>query len=587
MTPNPLYITAAPQAIDNRQAGYAVVLSALMVAGQGQITSDRYTFGAHAAVIHTAEAEKTKFFPPAISGVKPAVPPTFAYARGQDDPNQVRTQQFIWAASAASYTLLGNFVKGIPQADPTQPPTVIQPSLAGEGLPANPAVRFIQAAPQVDLTPPSFVRSAIPNPPILTGRLTARILVVPPQADPSQMQPQYWQPFTVAPGNAIIGDIYQMGTHSGALYNAEAVKIDYWQPLNAPLVQPTPITSSEYTFGTHAANLYNAEAAKTQIFPPAASTPILPGACPGSEYLFGTHAKALYDYEAAKTLFFWRVSPNQQGAIIPFPDAEPQDWNYNLPPQFFKPALTQPPNSLTLSTVVAKPQQVDLTIQPVIHGPTFTTPPPAFISPKLYTAGPQPVDLSIQPVIRRTPPVAPPTTINRSTLFAAPQFVDLTIQPAITKQAYAVPLPPFAPLRLSFTAEQSYDLAGYEPHYFTIGKIPFVPTQLITVLNWGGRVVLSPKKVGEDTYVPVDFISRLGIGETLISANVVSSVYTGTDPNAGDLVNGPALINGTVVEQLIDGGIVGVVYELLYTVGTSAGQTLQLAGYFAVIPDLP
>jgi hypothetical protein len=113
------------------------------------------------------------------------------------------------------------------------------------------------------------------------------------------------------------------------------------------------------------------------------------------------------------------------------------------------------------------------------------------------------------------------------------------------------------------------------------------PTFQLTLPNWQGRVVLSPKKVGESLFVPMDFISRLQIGETIISAKVTCTLYSGVDPNPALMVLGPASVVGTVVEQEIGNGVLGNVYELLFTIITSLGQTLELSGYFAVEPDLP
>jgi hypothetical protein len=102
------------------------------------------------------------------------------------------------------------------------------------------------------------------------------------------------------------------------------------------------------------------------------------------------------------------------------------------------------------------------------------------------------------------------------------------------------------------------------------------------------RVVIPPKRLGETVILnPWNFISLLGVSETISSATVTATVYSGVDAAPGSMISGAATISGSVVSQKIVGGVVGVVYELLCAAVTSAGQTLQLAGYFAVIPDLP
>lgn len=102
------------------------------------------------------------------------------------------------------------------------------------------------------------------------------------------------------------------------------------------------------------------------------------------------------------------------------------------------------------------------------------------------------------------------------------------------------------------------------------------------------RVVIAPKRLGETIVLnPWNFLSLLGVSETISSATVTASVYSGVDANPSAMISGSATISGAVVSQKIVGGVVGVIYELLCAAVTSAGQTLELAGYFAVIPDLP
>lgn len=95
------------------------------------------------------------------------------------------------------------------------------------------------------------------------------------------------------------------------------------------------------------------------------------------------------------------------------------------------------------------------------------------------------------------------------------------------------------------------------------------------------------KLTGTTLNFPVDFISRLGVGETISSASVTMSVYSGTDPSPQSMVSGSATISGSVVTQLFTGGVLGVIYEALYGVVTSLGQTPEIPAYLVVIPDLP
>ena len=84
-----------------------------------------------------------------------------------------------------------------------------------------------------------------------------------------------------------------------------------------------------------------------------------------------------------------------------------------------------------------------------------------------------------------------------------------------------------------------------------------------------------------------DFLSDLAVSETLSTATVTISVYSGTDASPGSMISGAASISGSQVSQKLTGGVLGVIYEALCTVTTSLGQTLEQSSFIAVVPDLP
>lgn len=133
----------------------------------------------------------------------------------------------------------------------------------------------------------------------------------------------------------------------------------------------------------------------------------------------------------------------------------------------------------------------------------------------------------------------------------------------------------------------TFDNAGY----LFDGTIPYAPpTPTLpsgTISLYGSRVTLPAKKIGETVIVPFDFISKLAVGETIFSATCTVSVYTGVDSNPSGLVDGTPTISGTVVNQLITGGVLGTIYSILVAATTSFGQTLELSGYLAIVPNLP
>lgn len=98
------------------------------------------------------------------------------------------------------------------------------------------------------------------------------------------------------------------------------------------------------------------------------------------------------------------------------------------------------------------------------------------------------------------------------------------------------------------------------------------------------RVILQPKTASEQVRVPFDFISRLGGSETISTQVVTCTVWSGTDPSPSSMISGSASHSGSVVTQLVIGGVAGVTYYLLCRITTSLGQTLDLAGFLTVLP---
>lgn len=82
--------------------------------------------------------------------------------------------------------------------------------------------------------------------------------------------------------------------------------------------------------------------------------------------------------------------------------------------------------------------------------------------------------------------------------------------------------------------------------------------------------------------VTFDFISSLAQGETLASAAVVATVWSGFDPAPSGVVTGVAVIAGTAITQMTTGGAPGTIYKLTCTALTTGSQTLVQVGYLAI-----
>ena len=99
------------------------------------------------------------------------------------------------------------------------------------------------------------------------------------------------------------------------------------------------------------------------------------------------------------------------------------------------------------------------------------------------------------------------------------------------------------------------------------------------------RIILEGKLAGETTIATFDFTSRLAAAETISTASVAATVYSGTDATPSAVISGSSTITGQKVTQKLTGGTLGVIYKLVCTITTSLGQTLLLTAFLAVVPD--
>ena len=99
------------------------------------------------------------------------------------------------------------------------------------------------------------------------------------------------------------------------------------------------------------------------------------------------------------------------------------------------------------------------------------------------------------------------------------------------------------------------------------------------------RVSFNAKLTGETVIETFDFTSRLTTAETISTASVTASVYSGTDASPNAIVSGSATISGKTVTQAITAGTLGVTYLLVCTITTSLSQILELAAYLPIVPD--
>lgn len=83
-----------------------------------------------------------------------------------------------------------------------------------------------------------------------------------------------------------------------------------------------------------------------------------------------------------------------------------------------------------------------------------------------------------------------------------------------------------------------------------------------------------------------DFRSNLVSGDTIFSANVTVTVLSGTDPSPGNmLAGGYSLHNGNIVEQHIQQGVPGVIYDVTFSILSVQGNDYTTVTRLAVLPS--
>lgn len=93
------------------------------------------------------------------------------------------------------------------------------------------------------------------------------------------------------------------------------------------------------------------------------------------------------------------------------------------------------------------------------------------------------------------------------------------------------------------------------------------------------------KLVSEDVDLVTSFLSRLQIGETLVTCNSSVAVFAGTDPTPLSMKSGIPTISGTDVIQKIIDGVAGVIYIVYISARTSLNNVFVQEVKLAVLSD--
>ena len=92
----------------------------------------------------------------------------------------------------------------------------------------------------------------------------------------------------------------------------------------------------------------------------------------------------------------------------------------------------------------------------------------------------------------------------------------------------------------------------------------------------------SRKRIDEDLKLSFSFENDLASAETISTAVVTATVYSGTDASPSAIVSGSAAISGQTVTQLIINGLEGVTYLLECEITTDQSQTVHLPALLPV-----
>ena len=97
------------------------------------------------------------------------------------------------------------------------------------------------------------------------------------------------------------------------------------------------------------------------------------------------------------------------------------------------------------------------------------------------------------------------------------------------------------------------------------------------------RITLPVKYSSEAVSTVFDFISRLGVSQSISTATMTVTVYSGNE-SSPSLTAGSGSISGTKVTSILSGGLLGATYNVQCAITTSLGQTLDIQAFQVISP---
>jgi len=99
------------------------------------------------------------------------------------------------------------------------------------------------------------------------------------------------------------------------------------------------------------------------------------------------------------------------------------------------------------------------------------------------------------------------------------------------------------------------------------------------------RVIVPPKEASKQYTQNIDFSDQMASGETITSTTVSCTVYSGVDPTPSAVL-GSTTVSGQTLNQVLTGGVAGVIYQVVLQANTSASQQLIKSFFLAIVPPL-
>ena len=351
------------------------------------------------------------------------------------------------------------------------------------------------------------------------------------------------------------------------------------------VVTDYPPTNPEYHHGTHRLEVLQSNN-RSSIWSALPTEPVVPPTTPyppvNPRYEYGTHERNLLQ-SGNRTAFYipWQVQLYEPYFIALDVIGE-RDEDYSLRPSSVfhqRPAEGVPyvPPDDHPVTLLTRPQQYDVDQGQVYHQHLNALVETLAIRDTASFTLPQTFQVRNDSQVYHYPPLTVQPPKHYWAVLTIPQPVqvyEVNRSKVAARNAATLPSVPITSI--------DDDLVGIEIDIYQGTLTP-------EVIRFMGRVVTEAKLEGATAQLepPFDFSLALVAGETLVHSSVVSTVYSGVDPNPAYILKGHSVISGNRVTQMMRSGVVGCVYELLCTVTTSLAQTLQQSTYFYVEPDLP